>query len=257
MGRVERTLHQVTSPLRQLPEFLIIGGIRCGTTSMIEYLGDHPSVGIPPVGKKELHFFDRHFDRGANWYRSWFPLKGSSRGTSGESSPTYLMEPGVPERVAGLLPDVRLIVMLRDPVERAASHFSLRRGKGSEPKSTLAATLEDEERRLQGSSRHPGQGGAIDCYFEQGNYIKGLRKWSEQFDREQMLVVDSAELFTDPGAVYDRTLLFLGLSPHRPQFAVHNATPRVTVEDETLSGLRERYRPLNAELEAEYGIRFD
>jgi hypothetical protein len=252
----KRAIGLATGILRQLPEFLIIGGIRCGTTSMIEYLGDHPSVGIPPGGK-ELHFFDRHFDRGPAWYRSWFPFKGSSERTIGESSPTYLMEPGVPERVAALLPDARLIVMLRDPVERAASHFSLRRGKGSEPESTLAAALQDEERRLQGISRHEGLGGAIDCYFEQGSYVKGLRRWSEHFDREQMLIVDSGELFTDPAAVYDRTLGFLGLGPHRPDFVVHNATPRVTVEDETLARLRERYRPLNAELEAEYGIAFN
>lgn len=256
MGRIERTYRQVTAPLRQLPEFLIIGGIRCGTTSMIEYLGDHPSVGIPPDGR-ELHFFDRHFDRGPNWYRSWFPFKGTSKSTSGESSPTYLMEPGVPERVANLLPDVRLIVQLRDPVERAASHFSLRRGKGSEPESTLAAALEDEERRLQGNSHHQGLGGSIDCYFEQGSYVKGLRRWSEHFDRDQMLVVNSGELFTHPVAVYDRTLSFLGLEPHQPDFVVHNATPRVDVEDETLARLRERYRPLNAELEGEYGIQFE
>ncbi len=255
MGRVERTYRQATAPLRQLPEFLIIGGIRCGTTSMIEYLGDHPSVGIPPGGK-ELHFFDRHFDRGPTWYRSWFPFNGSGTGTCGESSPTYLMEPEVPERVANLLPDARLIVMLRDPVERAASHFSLRRGKGSEPESTLAAALEDEERRLQGNNHHQGSGGAIDCYFEQGRYVEGLRRWSEHFDRERILVVDSGELFTNPGAVYDRTLSFLGLKPHHPDFVVHNATPRVNVEDETLAGLGERYRPLNSELEAEYGIRF-
>lgn len=222
---------------------------------MIEYLGDHPSVGIPPGGK-ELHFFDRHFGRGPAWYRSWFPLKGSSRSTSGESSPTYLMAPGVPERVKALLPDVRLIVMLRDPVERAASHFSLRRAKGSEPESTLAAALEDEERRMQGSSHHPGQGGTIDCYFEQGSYVKGLRRWSEQFDRNQMLFVNSADLFTDPTAVYDRTLSFLDLTPHRPDFVVHNSTPRLSVEDETLAALGERYRPLNADLEAEFGIQF-
>lgn len=256
MTRAQRITQRATAPLRQLPQWLIIGGIRCGTTSMVEYLGDHPSVGIPPGGK-ELHFFDRHHDRGPNWYRSWFPHKGSSRSTSGESSPTYLMEPGVPERVAAVLPDVRLIILLREPVERAASHFSLRRGKGSEPESTLAAALEDEGRRLQGNSHHDGFGGAIDCYFEQGSYVKGLRKWSEHFDRKQMLVVDSAELFSDPATVYDRTLRFLGLSPHQPDFVVHNATARVKVEDETLAGLRERYRPLNADLEAEFGIRFD
>jgi hypothetical protein len=222
---------------------------------MLEYLGDHPKVGIPNIG--EVHYFDRHYDRGSNWYRSWFTVKGLGSDTSGESSPTYLMDPAVPERVAGLLPKVKLIVLLRDPVERAASHYSLRRGKGSEPEPTLAAALEDEERRMQGSSHHRGLGGLIDCYFEHGSYIKGLRRWLEHFDREQLLVINSGELFTDPAAVYDRTLSFLDLKPHGPDFVVHNSTPRLNVEDETLAGLRERYRPLNADLETEFGIRFN
>lgn len=222
---------------------------------MIEYLGDHPSVGIPCV--EEVHFFDRHFDRGINWYRAWFPFKASSKSTSGESSPTYLMERVVPERVASLLPDVRLIVLLRDPVERAASHFSLRRGKGAEPEATLAAALKDEERRLQRRNRHPRDGGSIDCYFEQGSYVKGLRRWLEHFAREQMLIINSDDFFADPAAVYDRTISFLDLSHHRPDFLVHNSAPRLIVEDETLVKLRELYRPLNAELEAEFGIRFD
>lgn len=256
MGRVQRAFGRATASLRQLPQFLIIGGIRCGTMSMIEYLGDHPSVGTPPTGS-ELHFFDRHLDRGTNWYRAWFPFRGSTEDTCGESSPSYLIESGVPERVASLLPDVRLIVLLRDPVERAASHFSLRRRGGFEPEETLAAALEDEERRLQRDSHRAGRGEIIDCYFEQGSYVKGLRRWSEHFEREQMLIVNSADMFADPAAVYDQTLSFLGLGPHRPDFVVHNSTPRLTVEDETLTNLRERYRPLNAELEAEYGIRFE
>ncbi len=256
MGRARRAFEQATASVRQLPEFLIIGGIRCGTTSMVKYLGDHPAVGIPPDGR-ELHFFDRHFDRGPTWYRSWFPHNGSTKNTSGESSPTYLMEPVVPERVANLLPDVRLIVLLRDPVERAASHFSLRRGKGSEPEATLAAALKDEERRLEESVRHSGKDRKIECYFEQGSYVIGLRSWAQHFSKDQMLILNSADLFTDPGAVYDRTLSFLGLGPHRPDFVVHNSAPRLDLDDDTIADLRERYRPLNSELEAEYGVRFD
>jgi hypothetical protein len=253
MGRSTRSFAQATGPLRKLPDFLIIGGARCGTNSLLHYLGDHPEIATLP--SKEIHFFDRHFDRGINWYRSWFPFKSPKK--TGESSPSYLMDPIVPELVANTLPDVKLIVLLRDPVERAASHYSLRKGKGSEPEETLAAALEDEERRLQGSSRHPGVGGLIDCYFEYGSYVKGLRKWLEHFDRSSFLILKSEDLFSNPEPAYDQVLSFLGLSPHRPEFVVHNSTPRLTVEDETLANLRERYRPLNAELEAEFGIRFE
>ncbi len=252
MGRANRILAQATGPLRKLPDFLIIGGARCGTSSLLQYLGDHPDVAtLPPI---EIHYFDRHFDRGANWYRSWFPLK--SRKTAGESSPSYLMDPNVPERVAGLLPDVKLIVLLRDPVERAASHYSLRKGKGAEPEESLAAALDDEERRMQGNSRHPGVGGLIDCYFEYGSYAKGLHRWLEHFDPSSFLILKSEDLFSDPDPTYNHVLSFLGLNPHRPEFVVHNSTPRLTVEDETLDKLRKRYRPLNAELEAKFGIRW-
>jgi hypothetical protein len=253
MGRAKRLFEQATGPLRKLPDFLIIGGARCGTISLIHYLSDHPAVAALP--SYQTHYFDRHFDRGPNWYRSWFPLKGGNR--AGESTPTYLMDPTVPEPVVGLLPDVKLIALLRDPVERAASHFSLRRGKGAEPEATLAAALDDENRRLLDISRNPGVVGMLDCYFENGSYVKGLRKWLEHFDRSSFLILKSEDLFSNPEPAYDQVLSFLGLGPHRPEFVVHNSTPRLTVEDETLENLRERYRPLNAELEAEFGIRFE
>ncbi|MEX1037869.1 MAG: sulfotransferase domain-containing protein [Acidimicrobiia bacterium] len=255
MGSIVRAIAQATAPLRDLPDFLIIGGIRCGTSSMSNYLSTHPDAGIPQA-RKEVHYFDRSHARGPNWYRSWFPLRFPRGKICGEASPTYLMDPVVPQRVAGLLPSVKLVVLLRDPVERAASHYSLRRARGAEPESTLAAALEDEEQRLLGKSHHPGVTGLIDCYFEQGSYIKGLRRWLAYFDRDSFLVVNCADFFKDPANVYDQTLSFLGLSPHRPDFVVHNSTPRLAVEDETLVRLRERYRPLNAELETEFGIRF-
>jgi hypothetical protein len=253
MGRAKRLFEQATGPLRTLPDFLIIGGARCGTISLIHYLSDHPAVAALP--SYQTHYFDRHFDRGPNWYRSWFPLKGGNR--AGESTPTYLMDPTVPERVVGLLPDVRLIVLLRDPVERAASHFSLRRGKGAEPEATLAAAVEDEERRLKGIGRNQGTVGMLDCYFEQGSYVKGLRRWLDYFDRTSLLILKSEDLFENPTETYNQALDFLGLGPHRPDFAVHNAARRLTVEDETLKQLRERYKSLNAALETEFGMRFE
>ena len=101
---------------------------------------------------KEVHYFYWNYDRGKNWYRSWFPLKSArSDGVviAGEASPAYLMDPHVPDRVAKTMPKARIIVLLRDPVERAHSHYQLRKSQGVESAESFAEALADEPRRQQ------------------------------------------------------------------------------------------------------------
>jgi hypothetical protein len=134
-----------TASSRPLPTFLVIGTKRGGTTSLWNWLLKHPAVApqFPAAQQiKSPHYFDINFWRGEQWYRSHFPTQRAldrlatsvgGRPAVGEASPYYMFHPAAPQRVAELMPDVRLIVLLRDPVARAYSNFAERRGSGAEP----------------------------------------------------------------------------------------------------------------------------
>ncbi len=112
---------RLTSGSRRLPDFIILGAQRAGTSSLYYYLSQHPQI-LPAV-RKELHFFDDHYRRGLGWYRSQFPTRGARGTITGEATPYYLSHPHAPARIQRLLPQARLIVLLRNPVERAISHY--------------------------------------------------------------------------------------------------------------------------------------
>lgn len=244
----KRVGRRATSWLRHHPSFLIIGGVRCGTTSLIRYLDQHPSVGIQATG--EVHFYDWHFHRGENWYRSWFPLKvmpGNNDMIVGEKSPTYLMDPSVPERVAATMPDARLILLVRDPVERAHSHYRLNKGRGSEPAASFAEALEDESRRIEVANKASGRRAArLDCYFQHGNYAAGLERWLQHFDREQILTIKSEDFYLEPAAGYKRALEFLDLPSHDlNHYRVYNAAAFLEMDPAMRGALADRYRRPN------------
>src|SRR5262249_32439169 len=127
-----RAAGRATSSSRMQPAFLIVGAQRCGTTSMFKTLRQHPAVLAPPL-QKGIHYFDKNYDRAPAWYRSHFPLRANAARAegrvgvvpmTGESSPYYMFHPLAPQRIAADLPGVRLIVLVRDPVERAISAYT-------------------------------------------------------------------------------------------------------------------------------------
>jgi Sulfotransferase domain len=143
---------------RPLPDFLILGAQRSGTTSLYNYLAAHPLV-LPAVPSKGVHYFDKHADRSLRWYRAHFPTRAQRRRrehpagsptVTGEGSPYYLFHPHGPARAAAAVPDARLIVMLRDPVERAYSHYQQEYARGFEDAGSFEAALDLEPSRLEG-----------------------------------------------------------------------------------------------------------
>src|SRR5262245_18320944 len=104
------------------PHFIIIGAQRCGTTSLYNYL--IRQLGVIPAAMKEVHFFDLNYQKGNEWYFSQFPELGRDQIT-GEASPYYIFHPRVPQRIKNLLPSIKLIVLLRNPTNRAFSHYQL------------------------------------------------------------------------------------------------------------------------------------
>lgn len=254
---------QPTHQARMLPGFLIAGAARCGTTSMFRALSHHPAV-FGPALLKEVHYFDNKYDRGLAWYQSHFPLKTrarlAARGAGGppvafESCPNYIFHPLAAERIRKDLPDVKLLIMLRDPVERAQSAYSYSVSLGYETESFERA-LELEPSRLEGEidrivadPSYVSQSHRHHSYRLRGEYADQLERLEEIFCREQIHVIESDDYFTNPAPIYDGVLEFLGL-PHRgyPAFGQYNARPRSQMPQTVRSSLEEHYRPYDERL---------
>jgi hypothetical protein len=201
-----------SAQLRQLPNFAIIGTQKGGTTSLYQYLGRHPDV--EPAFKKEIHYFDIHFARGLDWYRAHFPLQTADVVT-GEASPSYLFHPRAAERMHATIPGIRLIVLLRNPIERAFSHYQMNVRKGIETLSFEEATAREPERLRQGDGPDREQHWRWFSYVSRGHYAEQLQRWLDRFPREQLLVIKSEDFFAYPAAVYAQVLRWLSLRPWR------------------------------------------
>lgn len=250
--------------MRVLPDFIIIGAQRSGTTYLYDaLLGPHVMGAV----RKEVHFFDREFHRGPGRYRSAFPLRSTVRRRSaseagavvGEATPYYLAHPAVPARAASVVPGARLIVLLRDPVERAFSHYQHSRRLGFE-NLPFDEALRCEPQRLEGEeamlmSRPRYRSAALErhSYATRGLYARQLRRWLEHYPREQLLVLSSEELFADANTVLRRVEHFLGVPardvvPPRPPGSSQEVPPQVRAR------LRELFAPDGAELPALVGF---
>ena len=251
------TAGRLTARWRDLPDFLVIGAQKAGTTALYAYLRWHPSVAGPFW--KEVSFFDRHWARGEAWYRGQFPLRRRGR-LAGEASPSYVFHPLAPERVVSLVPDVKLIVLLREPGERAYSHYQHEVALGREPLSFEDA-LEAEDERLRGEvERLRSDPKAFSfawwnhTYMSRGLYADQLERWFERFPREQVLALTTEELGERPAETYATVLSFLGAPPH-----ALDSYPRVfdrdypPMREETRAGLTARFAEPNRRLESLLG----
>ena len=212
---------ELTGQWRGFPSALIIGAQKGGTTSLFNYLVQHPAVLAPFA--KEVHFFDHNYHRGLRWYRGRFPYQHRLRGSglTLDASPYYLFHPLVPERAARHLPDVKLIALLRDPVDRALSHYQ-HEARGGREGLTFAEALDREADRLAGEEeRLRSQPGYYSynhhryAYTRRGLYLEQLERWMRQYPRTQLLVLQSEQLFREPSQVMTKIHEFLGLLPHR------------------------------------------
>lgn len=203
-------------PRSTLPDFLIIGAQKCGTTSLYERLVEHP--GVVAASRKEVHFFDLEHHRGAAWYARHFDANRGRRIT-GEATPYYLFHPRAAARAAALLPECRLIVLLRDPAARALSHYHQEVRHGVEPlplSEALAAEearLSGEHERLRSDPNHRSPAHQHYSYKARGRYAEQLDVWLARYPRDQLLVVDADQLARDPAPTLARVFAFLGLPP--------------------------------------------
>jgi len=263
-----RTVMRPTAPYRLLPDYLIAGGQRCGTTSLQKYLIQHPGV-TPPGVLKGIHYFDVNFDKGLGWYQSHFPTRMArtrrerSGGMliTGEASPYYMFHPLIPERIAAQVPAAKIIILARDPVERAYSHYLHEVRRGFEDL-TFEAAIDMEGERLSGEVERMRQDPAYvsfehqhHSYIARGRYMDQLDTMMKHIAPDQILVLTSEELFTTPADAYHRVLDFLGLPRFTPEgFEAQNANVYTDpIPPQTRTRLTEEFAEPNRRLEAFVG----
>lgn len=208
-----------------LPEVVILGAPKSGTTSLAAYLAGHPGLWLHPL--KELHFFDNHWERGEGWYRSQFPPLRSPGLLRLEATPDYLQHPDTPQRMRSLIPDARLIVLLREPLDRALSwigHMRTLIGLQGDSETLLREeaqaleAMEEEAVSRLGWFRPNALSGSL--------YAHQLRRWQAVWPSSQMLILRFEELALAPERVVRRCLAFLNLDGHAlpsgRSYPVHN-----------------------------------
>ena len=215
---------RATALARIAPSFLVIGAQRSGSTALYRHLAAHPRI-LPPL-RKEVHYFDFQYAKGRAWYLAHFPgihkrLTGNYRAITFDASPYYMVHPLAPERIRAFNPDMKLIAILRNPVDRALSHYNHETRRGVETL-TFEEAIAAEPERLAGAERELKQ--APHCYshrhhhfsyLDRGRYVHHLEPWLEHFPRKHLLVLRSEDLLEDPDPVMNQVFGFLGLPAHR------------------------------------------
>ncbi|NES75938.1 MULTISPECIES: sulfotransferase domain-containing protein [Okeania] len=247
--------HNVSSP-----NFIIIGSQKSGTTSLANYINQHPQV-LPAI-KKETHFWSGEFHRGIDWYLAHFPsIPKSQNFITGEATPNYLVNYKVAERIYSLLPGLKLLVILRNPVDRAFSQYHHWQRLNWEDRSFEVAINQELEilkttpKQPQGDKKYwqlPGN------YIGRGVYIEFMQKWIEVFPREQFLILRGEDLYQGANDTMKQVFDFLGLPEHKlPKYKKLNSGSYAPISDLLRQQLSEYFQPHNQRLEEYLGMKFN
>lgn len=252
---VSRAGGRLTASTRLLPSFLIVGTQRGGTTSLFRALAGHPDT-APANFHKGVHYFDVNYHRGPAWYRGHFPVRRPGNPVAAfESAGYYMHHPTAPHRIARDLPGVKLVALLREPVERAYSAYKHERARGFETE-PLERALELEPERLAGEveriERDPcyvSHSHRHHSYLDRGQYVEQLTVLFDLFGRDRVLVLFAEDFFSDPEPSFDRVLGFLGLRHWRPaSFDRHNGRIGSDLPDRLRRTMAEHFVPYDDRL---------
>ncbi len=266
--RTRRLRGQLLGRSHLLPDFIIIGAARSGTTHLLGQLNAHPNV---LEGPDETHFFDSHrYTYGLGWYRLRFPANKARREAyrtglhpvlTGESSPSYLAHANVPGRIARGVPRVKLLALLRDPALRAASHWAWCLRQCGETR-TFKEAVEAEigPPGDDGGLRVPPDKRVNDpLVVRRGIYQPQLERWRTHFPDDQLMVIESERWFRDPSGVMAEVCAYLDIPPREqlPRVMRNRNKPHEPFDEDVIARLREFYRPYNKELADYLGMPLD
>lgn len=254
---VNRNVGRLDPLPRVLPNFYLIGTQRGGSTSLFIYLLGHELV-HGPRRAKGVHYFDTNFTQSLDWYRGNFPRLSfieqqmADHGVPpaiGEGAPYYMFHPAIAERIHEVTPKARMIVVLREPLDRAISHHNHEVARGFERLDVIDAfeaeepRLHGEEQRLLDDPHYVSKAHIHHSYLSRGRYAPQLQRYYDLFGASNVLVLDSAKLRAEPEATVRRATEFLGLPP-----IIGGEYPKYNQRD---------HDPVDAELRARYGPVFE
>ena len=262
----QKVIWHSTPFLRPMPDFLITGVAKCGTESMWAALIQHPQIAQPHI--HSIHYFDEVYYKNLNWYRSHFPIKRkfSDKCITGEKSTFYITHPYCAERIHKTLPDIKMIVLLRNPVDRAISQYGHFKARGYEELPVEEAMKQEEERikpilaeMNEDSVYKAASPLKVYSYKTRGHYAEHLEKYFEYFKREQMLIIKSENFFSNPDDELKKIFEFLNIDTSikipdlRP---VNTRIRKENVPDHVYDYLEEYFEPHNKKLQALLGDEF-
>ncbi|MBS4203244.1 sulfotransferase domain-containing protein [Lederbergia citrea] len=238
----------------RMPDFLIIGAMKCGTTTLYKNLVKHSS--IVSAKRKELHFFDKEdeYSKGIDSYKNNFPLLNKKKLinkpnlVTGEATPRYLFIPEVPERVFNAMPNVKLIVLLRNPVDRAYSHYHHFKRRELE-KLTFEEAIDKELNGIIEPNINR-------TYLARGNYVDQLKRWMDFFPREQFLILESENYYRNPRIGINQVCQFLDLPEWNFEYTKEASHPYPKMEEHMRERLIKYFKPYNEKLEDYLGDNF-
>jgi len=244
-----RSYGQLTNSLRVTPDYLIIGTKRGGTTSLARWLTQHKQIGSlfpKKETRKGAYYFDVNYERGLSWYKSFFPtkfahtLKEKKAGHNillGDATPYYLYHPHAPSRANDLIPNAKAIALLRNPVERAFSHW-VERTRQKVETLPFEEAIKEEAERLNGEEQKMLSDPSYHSfthqhfsYIDQGKYFEPIQRWMKYYDDKQLLVIRSEDLYDNPKETYSEVLNFLEIEAHEPkEFSAWNKKSKPALE---------------------------
>lgn len=262
---IKKTSRSVTGAMRVMPNFLVIGAQKCGTTALYHYLIEHPY--IVSASRKQMHFFDNNFDKGLTWYRTHFPtylykyyFKRLHKHDflTCEATPYYIFHPLAAKRVAQVLPDAKFILLIRNPVSRAYSHYNHEKRKGTETLSfeealdQEATRLAGEQEKMLADENYYSFNHQRYAYQTRGIYADQLIEWFKYFPQERFLILRSEDMYSNILGVVNQILEFLQV-PYDPNFKLsennyYNVGQYDKMAAATKQRLEEFFKPHNQRL---------
>ena len=265
---LKRNIFALTGSIRVLPDFLVIGAKRCGTTSLFYHLPEHPCISKSP--HDNMGFFNDNFHLGVNWYKSFFPTIFTRNKIKSEFgnflafdvTTTYMEEESTANNVYQIKPNMKIIVILRNPVDRAYSQYHLNLREKAEKRSFEDAMEENmNELNKESYERYeikPKFSVEENNYLKKGLYAQQLRHWLNIFPMESMLILSTEEFESNQQVIYNKIFEFLNIS----QFEVKNTEKMEKgnypqMKSETRSLLLDYFRSHNNELFKLINKKFD
>ena len=258
---LKRHVYGWSSPLRVLPDLIVIGVMRSGTTSLYHYLGQHPC--ILKSAYDELGYFDDNYDLGEYWYRSLFPSvfqkrkleKNNGKFMTYDVTPFYIYNKKIPKRIHETLPNSKIIVILRNPIDRAYSNFL-----GTQEKK-FEDVIANEKRNIGNIDRTNEEEYykfVHNSLLARGFYAEQLEKWYKIFPKDHILIIKSEEFARDTKKIMNEIFQFLELKNYNiPDISKKNKIHYEPMKKETRKDLIEYFRPYNKKLYSLVGRDFD